>query len=509
MYAAATDGSSANNKQFSMCSRSSIASIIDKVGCLTKVAAYCGNGIVEEGEVCDCGVGCAASSCCTSTCQVNTDYGYTCAPQDPIKFPCCTPEDGSLNQCQSISADVKKLCDPASECTLDTYCDGSSSTCPSVITEPDGSECDCYEEDCINHPQTGAKICSSGKCNTWKCSVFGAERCIGDGLSCALSCKGGSFGDGSTCVSTFDKDLRPSTINVTGLYVGEGTTCDEYKGYCSKRGYCYSVGSDLASRWKERGTDFFLAYGWTILAGVLAITLLQVGFRRLYRVKRREGYEALPDMDRRRHREYVIGRGFPPVERRDGFEHWDSDDDESTEDEVNLSGEQEESNMDNLAADYDRQTLQVVFDNFKQRIQRCMVPANLPSIEADIRAYKDDASKLDFSRLQVLELQTAYNDRRCVLLGLPIDPPTKLSVATDAVCTAIDTSRQITQQVNALCRVLGRLWPFASLHRLPACLCLCASVRYAACGMRSNTACGLCCSVSCRQFTKRQRHEAT
>jgi len=179
-----------------------------------------------------------------------------------------------------------------------------------------------------------------------------------------------------------------------------------------------------------------------LFAGIAVTALLQYGFRRLYRVKRRQGYEALPNAPVDRHREYVVGRGFPPVEPNDGFEEWQSDD-ESTEDETNISGEQE-TDMDNLAAEYDRQALQVAFDGFKQRIGRGMDEQAVAAIEQDLRFYMGDAAKPDLSVGQVEQLQAAFNDRKSVLRGEPVEPPSAASVAADVMCNVIDTSRLVT-----------------------------------------------------------------
>ncbi|KAM0215361.1 hypothetical protein ACHAQD_002639 [Fusarium lateritium] len=81
----------------------------------------CGNGIVEPGEMCDCGGEdrCPTNSCCNpSTCQLRS--GAEC---DPATDGCCTDEcrvAQSGRVCRESTGD----CDP------EETCDGSSSQCP-------------------------------------------------------------------------------------------------------------------------------------------------------------------------------------------------------------------------------------------------------------------------------------------------------------------------------------------------------------------------------------------
>lgn len=104
MYPSASNGIYANNLLFSTCSRNQIASVLStSQDCLSHATPHCGNGIVEGDEVCDCGVSCSETSCCTSSCTINTDAGYTCSPQNPLKYPCCTREDGSPNQVSAVT----------------------------------------------------------------------------------------------------------------------------------------------------------------------------------------------------------------------------------------------------------------------------------------------------------------------------------------------------------------------------------------------------------------------
>uniref|UniRef100_A0A060SWI7 Disintegrin and metalloproteinase domain-containing protein B n=1 Tax=Blastobotrys adeninivorans TaxID=409370 RepID=A0A060SWI7_BLAAD len=113
----------------------------------------CGNGIVEEGEECDCGTEeeCRAANdtCCDpKTCKFTS--GSQC---DDLNDDCC-------NQCKFASKDTqcrasKGPCDPAE------YCTGDSASCPSDKLAPNGQ--DCKDPD---HPDVDGLTCISGHCTS-------------------------------------------------------------------------------------------------------------------------------------------------------------------------------------------------------------------------------------------------------------------------------------------------------------------------------------------------------
>lgn len=145
--------------QFSACSVGNICSALLRnsvnSSCLTNnkdvvtiQGSQCGNGIVEQGEECDCGGAdqCGDNSCCNATtCQFVT--GAVC---DPSNEECCTA------QCQYKSANATcrastGACDPGEVCT------GLSAACPKDEVAVDGSSCG----------SNGAGLaCASGQCTS-------------------------------------------------------------------------------------------------------------------------------------------------------------------------------------------------------------------------------------------------------------------------------------------------------------------------------------------------------
>jgi Disintegrin len=91
----------------------------------------CGNGIVEQGEQCDPGLGVTSPCCDSTTCQFLP--GAEC---DPASSPCCT------GQCEF--APSTQVCRPAQDPQCDTaeMCTGNSSSCPPDLFASNG-RCHC------------------------------------------------------------------------------------------------------------------------------------------------------------------------------------------------------------------------------------------------------------------------------------------------------------------------------------------------------------------------------
>lgn len=110
--------------------------------------SLCGNGIVEEGEECDCGYGTdCKESCCidasqdTNKCKLKP--GKQCSPS---QGPCCD------NSC-SFSSN-KTICMQSNECLKNVSCTGKNATCPRFnpkYFKPDKTECN-----------SGTQVCKAG-----------------------------------------------------------------------------------------------------------------------------------------------------------------------------------------------------------------------------------------------------------------------------------------------------------------------------------------------------------
>lgn len=159
-----------------------ISCLSDNRGVTTITGQQCGNGIVEEGEDCDCGglEGCGDNSCCNpETCEFAS--GAVC---DDANEDCCRDCQFASNGtvCRSSTGD----CDP------EEVCPGDSSNCPEDVTAPNG-------EDCGDGLQ-----CASGQCTSrdMQCRVImgsyteGNDTYACDSSDCRLSCASPEFGPG-------------------------------------------------------------------------------------------------------------------------------------------------------------------------------------------------------------------------------------------------------------------------------------------------------------------------
>ncbi|QIW96823.1 hypothetical protein AMS68_002341 [Peltaster fructicola] len=176
---------------FSPCSIGNICSAIGrnsvKTSCLsnnkqvtTISGQQCGNGIVENGEDCDCGgtTGCGSNKCCNpTTCKFINN-----AVCDDSNEDCCRGCQYASNS--TVCRASTGVCDPQETCT------GSSPTCPADKTSPDGDSCG------------NGLQCASGHCTSrdQQCkSVMGnynqgndTTACNSD--SCVISCSSPEFG---------------------------------------------------------------------------------------------------------------------------------------------------------------------------------------------------------------------------------------------------------------------------------------------------------------------------
>jgi hypothetical protein len=143
--------------QFSTCSRDYVAqTVTPSMTCVqnTPISQWsdvpvCGNGLVEDGEQCDCGQADCSSldPCCNgSTCSFLP--GATCSNTQP----CC-------ESCGVVPASSNKLCRAALDsCDLAEYCDGAAASCPADSFVGAGHDC--------HTAAYGAGVCYGGSCKS-------------------------------------------------------------------------------------------------------------------------------------------------------------------------------------------------------------------------------------------------------------------------------------------------------------------------------------------------------
>nr|XP_050862590.1 uncharacterized protein LOC127069525 [Vespula vulgaris] len=105
----------------------------------------CGNGFVEPGEQCDCGLEekCDNPCCNATTCMLYTNA--SCATGECCDLKTCRPKLAGT-ECRSAEH----------ECDLPEYCTGQSEYCPVDVFKMDGESCSmgkafCYQGSCRTH----------------------------------------------------------------------------------------------------------------------------------------------------------------------------------------------------------------------------------------------------------------------------------------------------------------------------------------------------------------------
>ena len=182
--------------QFSPCSVGNICSALgrnsvkstclsDNKGISTISGHQCGNGIVEEGEDCDCGgeENCGNNQCCDpKTCKFKNNAVCDDSNQD-----CC-------KSCQFAGAGT--VCRASTgPCDPQEVCAGNVATCPADQSAPDGQKCgngteslQCASGQCTSRNQQCKTLMGSftTKNDTYAC----------DSQGCTLSCASPEFGAG-------------------------------------------------------------------------------------------------------------------------------------------------------------------------------------------------------------------------------------------------------------------------------------------------------------------------
>lgn len=183
-------------------------------------AGECGNGIVEDGEECDCGgtAGCGTDSCCNpTTCKFTT--GAVC---DDSNDACCKGCQYAPST-QICRASVDATCDPAEHCT------GNSSACPADVTTADGTSC-------------GSGLqCAGGTCTSrdLQCqqAINGSTGACDDS-SCMLSCSSSTLGP-NTCLL-----VQQNFVDGTPCGIGLSGRCEN--GQCENQSTGAAIGDWIA-----------------------------------------------------------------------------------------------------------------------------------------------------------------------------------------------------------------------------------------------------------------------
>ena len=195
---------------------------------------FCGNGVLEKGEDCDCGSS-AKCTCCTKECKLKP--GAECSP---LNGACCT-DSCEIKQRGSICRSI------ANDCDLAEYCDGASVLCPRNDFKHTGALCadgdgHCYGSECRSrdaqcHSMFGATSAASQQCmehyNTLPDNYFGGcgsqlDTCSSENAVCGKQfCTGGdeqlwtgfyeqkNYRDDLTCRSLHSYTRKLKTLNVS------------------------------------------------------------------------------------------------------------------------------------------------------------------------------------------------------------------------------------------------------------------------------------------------------
>eukprot|EP00118_Oscarella_pearsei_P004829 m.21210 g.21210 ORF g.21210 m.21210 type:complete len:880 (+) comp28150_c0_seq3:291-2930(+) len=149
----------------------------------TFAGPICGNGLIEDGEECDCGTSAECgqlNACCNIT---------TCTLQPGVQ--CASGECCNTSQCTFLAQGVRCR-ENVTVCDLPEYCTGTSGKCPENIHMQDGTVC--YD--------TVQSICYDGRCESAmrQCQQIWGASAANSASSCytTLNTRGDEYGFCST-----------------------------------------------------------------------------------------------------------------------------------------------------------------------------------------------------------------------------------------------------------------------------------------------------------------------
>ncbi|KAM3961450.1 disintegrin and metalloproteinase domain-containing protein 10 [Aphomia sociella] len=152
------------NFEFSLCSKRLIAATLSSMSyCLSEEdKPYCGNGIVEEGEACDCGL------------------PSRCSQRDP----CCTPraggalvfEEGTLHR-EGCSVAPTAMCHPSQGLCCSPDCQYANLTSSGIDCKTQEHECTCVNSTSDCRCGLGGRCLPDGSCHAAECATLGLKEC--------------------------------------------------------------------------------------------------------------------------------------------------------------------------------------------------------------------------------------------------------------------------------------------------------------------------------------------
>jgi len=219
----------AHSMMFSKCSRRLMAKLIasTRSSCfIRRSSSYCGNGVVEDNEQCDCGT--------TYTCDV---YDKCCVPlslrpHHRVDAACrlksrsaCSPRVNRCcnSACTVLSAGV--TCREMTDCSLASHCDGRSASCPAPRPAADGTPC-----------AGGRGRCKAGVCSVSVCEQAGLASCLcrqPPNHLCSVCCRCAGVAD-DVCVPAQWLHVTPPLYS---LALAPGAACVD-RGVCNSDARC-------------------------------------------------------------------------------------------------------------------------------------------------------------------------------------------------------------------------------------------------------------------------------
>ncbi|KAF8368215.1 hypothetical protein PRIPAC_86044, partial [Pristionchus pacificus] len=278
----ANDGNKPNHKIFSTCSIKNITRNLKRLlainpstpndrqnNCLVeKDTPFCGNGIVENGEICDCGYDMEecleAEDLC---CKPGNDRDAPCTLNNTAK---CSPSQGNCcdQKCEFKGAD--SICSPMKDCSSQTKCLPLNAISPEPNPINDRLPCD---------DATG--VCKNGKCDGSICHAEGLEECETSERTCLRYCIYEGECTSTAVLNQFSLHnySQKGRWGHPGIMKKPNIPCGEGQGYCDDFDVCRDVVDEgVVSEGKvHNGINSFgelLTEKWWIFIIIVIIAIL-------------------------------------------------------------------------------------------------------------------------------------------------------------------------------------------------------------------------------------------